>query len=222
MNLSETEENYLKAVFYICQAEDKTASTNAISARLQTTAASVSDMIKKLAEKDLISYEKYKGVSLTREGKQIAIRLIRKHRLWEVFLVEKLGFKWDEVHDVAEQLEHIKSPELIKKLDIFLGFPRFDPHGDPIPDEEGKMQNLALQKLSICIEGEAVVLMGVSDSSVDFLQYLNELGLHLGLELTVGKKFPFDQSQELLLAGNKQIVVSQQVASFLLVKQNPS
>lgn len=220
MNLSETEENYLKAVFYICQADGKTASTNAISARLQTTAASVSDMIKKLAEKDLIAYEKYKGVSLTKDGKQIAIRLIRKHRLWEVFLVEKLGFKWDEVHDVAEQLEHIKSPELIKKLDLFLDFPRFDPHGDPIPDEEGRMQNLALQKLSLCTEGATVVLMGVSDSSVDFLQYLNELGLHLGLAFRIGKKFPFDQSQELLIQGSKQIVISQQVASCLLVKQD--
>ncbi|MCB0509446.1 MAG: metal-dependent transcriptional regulator, partial [Bacteroidetes bacterium] len=197
MNLSETEENYLKAVFHICQTEAKTASTNAISARLQTTAASVSDMIKKLSDKDLIAYEKYKGVSLTKEGKQIAIRLIRKHRLWEVFLVEKLGFKWDEVHDVAEQLEHIKSPELIKKLDLFLDFPKFDPHGDPIPDEEGKMHNLALQKLSLCLEGNVVVLMGVADSSVDFLQYLNQLGLHLGLEIRIGKKFPFDQSQEL-------------------------
>lgn len=219
MNLSETEENYLKAVYHICQEGSTAASTNAISAKLNTTAASVSDMVKRLAEKDLLVYEKYKGASLSRAGQTIAVRLIRKHRLWEVFLVDKLGFKWDEVHEVAEQLEHVKSPELILKLDQYLGYPKADPHGDPIPDEEGKMEKLALKKMNSFSEGDVLVLMGVSDSSVDFLQYLNQQGLHLGLSVTLGKRFPFDQSQELILKGNKQIVISQLVASHLLVQQ---
>lgn len=219
MNLSETEENYLKAVFYICKIDGQAASTNAIAARLSTTAASVSDMIKRLADKDLLVYEKYKGANLSEEGQLIALKLVRKHRLWEVFLVEKLGFKWDEVHEVAEQLEHIKSPELIAKLDSFLNYPKYDPHGDPIPDADGKFENLSLKKLNQCKENEEVVFLGVSDTSADFLQYLNLLGLSLGQSFKLGKKFPFDQSQELiLLSENKQIVVSQLVANHLLVK----
>ena len=219
MNLSETEENYLKAVYYLCSEDGNAASTNAISARLSTSAASVSDMIKKLAEKDLLVYEKYKGASLSSSGQTIAVRLIRKHRLWEVFLVEKLGFKWDEVHAVAEQLEHVRSPELILKLDQFLGFPKNDPHGDPIPDEEGRMEKRELKKITAFKEGDEFVLMGVSDSSVDFLQYLNQQGLHLGLAVKLGRTYPFDQSQELMVKGSNKIVVSKQVASHLLGKQ---
>lgn len=219
MNLSETEENYLKAVYHISKEEGNAASTNAISAKLATSAASVSDMIKRLADKDLVVYEKYKGALLSESGKAIAVRLIRKHRLWEVFLVDKLGFKWDEVHEVAEQLEHIKSPELILRLDQFLGFPKADPHGDPIPDEEGKMEKLALKKLSSFKEGDKLVLMGVADSSVDFLQYLNQQGLQLGLIVQVGVKFPFDNSQELIFEDGEKVVVSQLVANSLLVKK---
>ena len=219
MNLSETEENYLKAVYYICNEEGSAASTNAISSRLATSAASVSDMIKKLADKGLVEYEKYQGANLSRAGKVVAVRLVRKHRLWEVFLVDKLGFKWDEVHEVAEQLEHVKSPDLILKLDEYLGYPKADPHGDPIPDEAGKMEKLALEKLAGFVEGDVLILMGVSDSSVDFLQYLNQQGLHLGLEVKLGKRFPFDQSQELFVPDAKQILISQQVATHLLVKK---
>lgn len=216
MNLSETEENYLKAVYYICNEEGPAASTNAISSRLTTSAASVSDMLKKLAEKELLVYEKYKGASLSKTGHSLAVRLIRKHRLWEVFLVDKLGFKWDEVHEVAEQLEHVKSPDLILRLDEFLGYPKADPHGDPIPDEHGNMEKLALKKLASFNEGDKLILMGVSDSSVDFLQYLNQQGLQLGLEVTLGKKFPFDKSQELFVKDANHIVVSHQVANNLL------
>lgn len=219
MNLSETEENYLKAVYYLSSEDGNAASTNAISARLSTSAASVSDMIKRLADKDLLVYEKYKGASLSSTGRAIAVRLIRKHRLWEVFLVDKLGFKWDEVHEVAEQLEHVKSPELILKLDHYLGYPKADPHGDPIPDEEGRIEKLALNNLSNFKEGDEVVLMGVSDSSVDFLQYLNQQGLHLGLSLRLGKKFPFDQSQELILQKGEKVLISQLVAKSLLVRE---
>lgn len=219
MNLSETEENYLKAVFHICKIDGQAASTNAIAHQLSTTAASVSDMIKKLAEKKLLVYEKYKGANLSEEGNRIAIRLVRKHRLWEVFLVDKLGFKWDEVHDVAEQLEHIKSPELITKLDEFLDFPKFDPHGDPIPDEEGRFEKLALKKLSSFEQGEKLTLMGVSDTSAEFLKYLNQLGLELGAELNIKEKYPFDQSHAVELKDKREIVISQQVANCLLVAQ---
>lgn len=219
MNLSETEENYLKAIFHICKIDGQAASTNAIAKQLSMTAASVSDMIKKLAEKDLLVYEKYKGASLSAEGNKIAIRLVRKHRLWEVFLVDKLGFKWDEVHDVAEQLEHIKSPELITRLDEFLAFPKIDPHGDPIPDEEGRIEKMALKKLSTFDEGAQLTLMGVSDTSAEFLKYLNQLGLELGAELTIKEKFTFDHSQAVHLKDGKEIIISQQVANCLLVSQ---
>ena len=135
---STAEENYLKAIFKITEKEGKTATTNAIAAALNTTAASVTDMLKRLAEKDLINYEKYRGVQLSSGGEQIATILIRKHRLWEVFLVNKLGFAWDEVHELAEQLEHIQGEALVERLDEYLGRPQFDPHGDPIPDAEGR------------------------------------------------------------------------------------
>jgi DtxR family transcriptional regulator, Mn-dependent transcriptional regulator len=128
-----SEENYLKAIYHLSKEEDESVSTNALAERLETTAASVSDMLKKLAKKELIEYKKYQGVNISEKGKRVALQIIRKHRLWEVFLVEKLSFNWDEVHEIAEQLEHIDSPTLVKRLDEFLGYPKFDPHGDPIP-----------------------------------------------------------------------------------------
>jgi DtxR family Mn-dependent transcriptional regulator len=136
------EENYLKAIFHIEQETGKGASTSSISKSLNTRAASVSDMLRKLAEKKLISYEKYYGANLTNKGRHIAIMTIRRHRLWETFLVEKLNFGWDEVHEVAEDLEHIKSDQLINALDTFLGYPELDPHGDPIPDANGNWQKI--------------------------------------------------------------------------------
>jgi len=146
-NLSHTEENYLKAIFKITEHENKSASTNEISHRMKVSAASVSDMIKRLSKKELIHYEKHRGVVLTELGNKLATHLIRKHRLWEVFLVDKLDFSWDEVHEIAEELEHIESPKLVNKLDDFLGNPRFDPHGDPIPDADG---NYAFRKQILC------------------------------------------------------------------------
>src|SRR5688500_18567354 len=136
-----TEENYLKAIFKLLEGDDEAVTTNAIAEKMNTRAASVTDMLKKLSEKKLINYKKYQGVTLTSSGKKIALNIIRKHRLWEVFLVEKLNFKWDEVHDIAEQLEHINSDTLIERIDKFLNYPKFDPHGDPIPDINGKFQS---------------------------------------------------------------------------------
>ena len=170
--MSFTEENYLKAIFKVCEQTNKEASTNAIAQELSTSAASVTDMVKRLSEKHLINYEKYRGVTLTNDGNKIATHLIRKHRLWEVFLVDKLEFSWDEVHDIAEQLEHIKSESLVERLDSFLGQPKFDPHGDPIPDADGNFtfrKQILLAELPILKDG---VIVGVQEHTPQFLQYL--------------------------------------------------
>src|SRR5580693_6558937 len=142
-----TEENYLKAIYHL-SLQSESVSTNQIAASLNTKAASVTDMLKKLADKELINYTKYQGVTLTPQGEKIAVSIIRKHRLWEYFLVEKLNFKWDEVHDVAEELEHISSKELADRLDQFMGYPKYDPHGDPIPDSNGKLKTHELKPVS--------------------------------------------------------------------------
>lgn len=217
MVLTETEENYLKAIFTLSFPQGEKVNTNAIANKLDTTAASVTDMIKKLAEKQLISYEKYKGVLLTQAGETIAKRLIRKHRIWEVFLVDKLGFKWDEVHEVAEQLEHIQSPTLVNRLDQFLGYPKKDPHGDPIPDEAGNIYKETNKALSDLNEGDEALVVGVQDTSSAFLQYLNQLEIQLGSALTIVQKIKFDQSVE-IRTNNKMLMLSKQVADNLWMK----
>lgn len=218
-HMSQTEENYLKAIFKISEKTGKTASTNAIARALKTSAASVTDMIKRLSEKSLVHYEKYKGVMLTMEGNIIATHLIRKHRLWEVFLVEQLNFTWDEVHEIAEQLEHIKSSELVERLDDYLGFPKFDPHGDPIPDAEGNFtfrKQLPLAELS---EGDKAVVVGVQDHSPAFLRYLERLELILGAELLLMERFEYDESVRIQLKGGTEQVLSKKVTQNLFVQQ---
>ena len=188
LQLSHTEENYLKAIFKLSEPENKPASTNEISQRMNVSAGSVSDMLKRLAKKELIHYEKHGGVLLTELGHQLATNLIRKHRLWEVFLVEKLDFSWDEVHEVAEELEHIESTKLINQLDAFLGHPRFDPHGDPIPDAEG---NYAFRKQILLADlplGKNGIVVGVLEHSKPFLQYLDQTRLNLGAEFQIMEK----------------------------------
>ena len=212
-----TEENYLKAIYSL--SIDGAASTNAIAERLQTKASSVTDMAKKLADKNLVFYKKYQGVQLTKTGLAIALKIIRKHRLWEVFLVEKLNFKWDEVHDIAEQLEHINSVELTKRLDEFLGNPKFDPHGDLIPDAEGNMviRNEAklLSELQVKDHGNIV---GVKDSDANFLQYLESQQLVLGTPITVTQFFDFDRSM-IITTNGRTLTLSHQVCKNLLIKQ---
>ena len=211
-------ENYLKCIYSLGKRGQESVSTNAIAERLETKASSVTDMLKKLKERQLVHYKKYQGASLTEEGKKIAIRIIRKHRLWEVFLVEKLGFGWEEVHDIAEQLEHIDSPELVRNLDAFLGNPRFDPHGDPIPDEDGNIEiDPEVVPLSKLAEGQRGVIMGVKDSSHSFLTYLEEVDLILGAQLEVKKKFEFDNSLTINI-DNTDRQVSAKVGENLLVK----
>lgn len=216
---TETEENYIKAVFSLLpeKADDKgRVHTNAIAQRLGTSAASVTDMVKRLADKDLLAYTPYRGVNLTEKGKKIALNIVRKHRLWEVFLVEKLHFSWDNVHDAAEQLEHVKSPELIRRLDAFLGFPKFDPHGDPIPSEDGEIQKRETYRLADIKAGQVVTIVGVTSDESNFLQYLDKLGLTLGTKIQVTERIPFDNSIQVGI-DNHQIVVSGNVASSLLV-----
>ena len=212
-----SEENYLKAIFHLETVSGKGISTNAIAKKLETKASSVTDMIKKLADKEVLVYKKYQGVSLTNLGKKTAIGIIRKHRLWEVFLVDKLNFSWDEVHDVAEQLEHIKSPKLINELDAFLGFPKTDPHGDPIPDREGVFQKIEKRLLSSLTIGELGICVGVNDSSSEFLKYLNKHEISLGKEIKVISKEAFDDSLTISVNG-KKISISHKISHNIYIQ----
>lgn len=217
MVLTTAEENYLKAIFALSWPGGDRVSTNDIAGRMQTAAASVTDMLKRLHEKDLVRYERYKGVELSALGDEVARRLVRKHRLWEVFLVENLRFTWDEVHEVAEQLEHIRSPKLIDRLDEFLGFPERDPHGDPIPDRDGHMERGEQKSLAELPVGDDYVVVGVSDTSPRYLKFLDELGVGLGTELSVLERRPFDGSMVVRIR-REEITLSERAAVHLLVR----
>jgi DtxR family Mn-dependent transcriptional regulator len=213
-----SEENYLKAIYHLSQLQKKGVSTNAIAKLIDSKASSVTDMIKKLADKNLVFYERYQGVSLTTQGVYAAKMLVRKHRLWEVFLVETLDFSWDEVHEIAEELEHIKSEKLINKLDSFLGYPSVDPHGDPIPDAQGMIKNVEKKLLSDAEILEKTICIGVKDSSPSFLKYLDKNGISLGTSIEVIDREIFDQSIKVRI--NDSIsVISQKIASNLFVKK---
>lgn len=214
-----TEENYLKAIYKLLEQDKAPVNTNAIAAKMSTKAASVTDMLKKLAEKKLIFYKKYQGVTLTEKGTRVAVDIIRKHRLWEVFLVDKLHFKWDEVHDMAEELEHIQSDMLIERLDQFLGFPRFDPHGDPIPDSSGRFKEQHSVVLASLKPGEECVMTGVVDHSPAFLQFLDKCELGLGDEIQIKELIAYDQSLLLRLKKKKELYVSSEVAKNILVRK---
>ncbi len=217
-DLSQTEENYLKTIYQLQEGEESFVSTNEIAHHQDTSAASVTDMVKRLAEKGLIYYEKYKGVKLTKEGDQKAKALIRKHRLWEYFLVEKLEFEWDEVHVIAEELEHIKSPILTDRLDAFLGFPKYDPHGDPIPDKEGHYTYRTDFLLKDFGPGQEGVIVGVKNSEAKFLQLLDASDLKLGAKVKVVDRFDFDHSLSLQVNGKNETRVSHEVGQNLYVK----
>ncbi|MBF4473073.1 MULTISPECIES: metal-dependent transcriptional regulator [Flavobacterium] len=212
-----SEENYLKSIYHLTANFDSEVSTNAIAEMMETKASSVTDMLKKLAEKDLVNYKKYQGVSLTENGKLAAKMIVRKHRLWEVFLVEKLNFSWDEVHDIAEQLEHIKSEQLINKLDDFLGNPTEDPHGDPIPDAQGRIIAIEKQLLSELLSNQTGICVGVKDNSSDFLKYLDKQQIGLGTKIEVLAKETFDLSLKIKI-NDTELVISNKIASNLFVK----
>ena len=216
--MTHSEENYLKAIYHLTVQLEAEVPTNAIAEMMETKASSVTDMLKKLADKALINYIKYQGVSLTEKGTHAAKMIVRKHRLWEVFLVEKLAFTWDEVHDIAEQLEHIKSEQLINKLDDFLGNPTEDPHGDPIPDAQGKITKTEKLLLSELVESETAICVGVKDSSADFLQYLNKQKIALGAVIKVLGRENFDASLHLII-NDTPLTVSSKISGNLYVKR---
>lgn len=216
--LSYTEENYLKAIYHLCEesAAAQTA-TNSIAVYIQLKPATVTDMLRKLRAKKLINYKPYGKVQLTAEGKKRALLVIRKHRLWEVFLYDKLEFNWDEVHEVAEQLEHIQSTKLIDKIDQFLGYPEYDPHGDPIPDADGKLKPAFKKTLSDIPVGQSCKIAAVKDSSASFLQHLMQLGLSISSKMKVVSKMNYDHSMVIQVEKGKQITVSQKLADNLFV-----
>lgn len=218
------EENYLKAIFKLSElarprSERETASipTNAIAVEMGTSAASVTDMIQRLSEKGLVHYEKYRGVLLTDTGRQLATQLVRRHRLWEVFLVDKLGFTWHEVHDLAEELEHVGSEDLTDRLDAFLGHPRFDPHGDPIPNAEGRFTLRQQIPLTDLTPHTPAVVVGVREHSISFLTHLDDIGVALHKEIKVHERFNYDDSVRVDIAG-VQHTISGKVARNILVK----
>ncbi len=215
--LSQTEENYLKAIYSIGLSNAKNVNTTLIAENLETKPSSVTDMIQKLAEKEFVNYEKYKGVSLTQKGKKSAVEIVRKHRLWEVFLVNKLNYNWDEVHEMAEQLEHIKSDTLVGRLEAFLDFPKHDPHGDPIPDENGNIAHHKNIMLSSVDAETSCIVIGVKDSSSSFLNYLDNVNIQLGSVLKVISKEEFDNSM-LIENNTTSISISNQISKNLFVK----
>jgi len=216
LNYSTSEENYIKAIFHL--QKDGTVTTNELSAELQTRPASVTDMMKKLKTKKLVHYKAYRGFRLTAEGTRVALLIIRRHRLWEFFLAEKLKFNWDEVHEVAEDLEHVSSKKLIDKLDEFLDFPRFDPHGDPIPDSNGKIENTKQVCLTDVPINKLSVVGHVSDQSTEMLELLGHKKIGIGTRLEVKKKFSFDQSMEIKVRQQPPTHISWDLAKNIFVK----
>lgn len=216
MNLSTSEENYIKSIYHL-QLENDVVNTNALAHKLNTKAASVTDMLQKLNAKKILLYEKYHGFKLNEKGIKIALSIIRRHRLWEYFLVDKLGFNWDKVHVIAEELEHVSSPELIKKLDTYLGTPRIDPHGDPIPDINGKLpviKQINLYGLPLKI---TAIVSSVGNQSSQMLEMLKHYGIGIGSQIRVNKVFAFDSSMEVKVSKQAAYIISEQVAKNIFV-----
>lgn len=217
--LTYTEENYLKAIYSIQTRNSAgVVSVNEIAERMQTRPATVTDMIRKLSEKELILYEKYKKLELSQSGMQMALQIVRKHRLWETFLYDMLNFSWDEVHEVAEQLEHIQSAKLIDRLDQLLKHPQFDPHGDPIPNSKGELPELSTLLLSQLEVSHSGVIVGVKDTSSSFLQQLKKMNLEIGTKLYAAERMPYDNSLMVRINDEAPFMLSEKIASNLLVR----
>lgn len=216
LNYSHSEENYLKTIFHL-QLEHQTVSTNALAEKLQARPASITDMMKKLSAKNLLHYKPYYGFSLSGEGKKVAIDIIRRHRLWEFFLAEKLKFGWDEVHVLAEELEHVSSKKLIDKLDEYLGFPSFDPHGDPIPDSKGKIHTNNMVPLNEVPLNRPVKVCRINNQSSEILEILNHKAIGIGTQVEVKKRFRFDQSILIKIKPGTTETFSEQLAKNILV-----
>lgn len=215
--MTHSEEDYIKTIYHLGVLNDASVATNAIAEQMETKPSSVTDMIRKLSDKGFVSYKKYQGVTLTKLGTEKALTIVRKHRLWEVFLVDKLDFSWDEVHEIAEQLEHIKSEKLTDRLDKHLGYPKFDPHGDPIPSKAGLFMNTTKRLLNEVVINNSGICVGVKDSSAPFLKFLDKHGIALGDQITVVDKEDFDGSLQIRING-KVILISHLIAANLYVK----
>ncbi len=215
---SQTVENYIKTIYLLTEMDGASATTSALSEKLDTTAASVTDMLKKLADQNLIKYIKYKGVKLNQDGKNMALQLIRKHRIWETFLHEKLNISWDSIHDIAEQLEHVKSDILIDKLDTMLNYPKYDPHGDPIPDASGKLTYRLQKPLNQSLSGEKLRIVGVKDHKPNFLKYLDSIPLAIDQVIEVKEIIEFDHSIQIKVDQENVWTLSEQAAENILVK----
>lgn len=216
-----TEENYLKAIYKLSAARQDSGgdiSNTLLAEAMSVKASSVTDMLRRLSEKGLITYQRYKGLHLSEDGKSVALQVIRRHRLWEVFLVDKLGFAWDEVHDIAEQLEHIQSRELVNRLDDLLGNPAFDPHGDPIPDRNGQLISRAALPLNDLDTSSRSVMCGVADHSEAFLQMLGKVGLGLGKQIVIISREEYDSSLFIAVNEGSPFFISQRVAENILVE----
>ncbi|MEP6465771.1 MAG: metal-dependent transcriptional regulator [Parafilimonas sp.] len=215
-NYSVAEENYIKSIYHLQQLSES-VSTNALADHLKSRPASITDMLKKLHAKGLLNYNPYKGFRLSREGNKVALLIIRRHRLWEFFLVDQLQFNWEEVHEVAEELEHIRSKKLVDKLDAFLGFPKFDPHGDPIPDNNGKIsaqQQLPLSNLPL---NQQAVITSVQNQASELLSFLSSQNIIIGTRLEVKRRLSFDNSIEIKFKNKQSLTLSEQVANAIQV-----
>ncbi len=218
-NFTHTEQNYIKAIYHLSRNEDGTAYTQQLATAMSTTPASASDMVKKLSEKGLVSHVPYRGARLNKKGEKTALYIIRRHRLWELFLTEVLKFRWDEVHAMAEELEHVSSDLLLERMDEFLNFPRFDPHGDPIPDAQGKIIETNFIRLALLPEFESGIISGVQEHSTDFLKYLEKTGLILGAKIKIESRYDFDKSLDVTINNSIPLHISHQVASNILVSK---
>ena len=217
--MTHSEQNYIKGIYHLSQGGTQPISTSALAGQMETKPSSVTDMVKRLGEKGLVDYRKYQGVQLTEAGIRQALKVIRRHRLWEVFLLEKLDFSWDEVHEVAEQLEHIESDKLVDRLDALLDYPDFDPHGDPIPDKDGRFKTRSKVLLSKLPVGSRGICVGVKDSSSPFLKFLDKHHIELGIPIEVLDREPYDDSMQIRV-GNRELQVSHQIAANLFIKPN--
>jgi len=224
MELSSNEEDYLKTIYKLFEQlseenKNKGVSTNEIAHSIDISAASVSEMLKRLSQKGMVKHVKYQGVSLSQEGMQKAIYIIRKHRLWETFLVNKLKFSWEEVHEIAEQLEHIDSPMLIERLDEFLEFPAYDPHGDPIPNKEGEILKRAKIALKNAPLNKDLKVLAVEENSPLFLKHLNKIKITIGTKIKVLEKIEYDGSLEVEIDAKRQMSLSREVSKNIYVSK---
>jgi DtxR family Mn-dependent transcriptional regulator len=219
MKLSESEENYIKSIYNLQEKTEK-VNTNSLANFLNTSAASITDMLKKLKSKKLLEYKKYYGFRLNDAGNKEALKIIRRHRLWEYFLVAKLGMEWEKVHDIAEELEHVSSSELINKLDNYLGNPKIDPHGDPIPDEKGKIAVLKQKALKDLPIKQSAIVSSVSNQTTEMMEMLNHYGIGIGSQIKVLKAFEFDGSLQIKIAKKPECIISGMAAKNIFVYDN--